>query len=550
MMRFSYLIPRIIILALIALAIWVGSDPLIRRYVVHKMENSIGAQVEIGELRASLTKQKLFIKELAITDPRDPMRNLFQADMAYMEPPPNKTWQPKPVQSVEKIGLSWLDQLPVTTRIDVIDSKSLLVETVNQYQQFWATELETQKENILALRSKMASLQATAKKSEFDNPLRKPKFDSSHVVAEVEVSSNAIKARVAELQQALIVNRQAIQQAYNQDIEALQRPKQASRFDADSITKLLLTKSEEENINEILGWFNWFRESVPDPKSDFLPTSKRGVDVALPIGSQKPDFLIKSLDLEGEGRFANQHNTFAGTVYNLTPQPELLDEPTSFELRAQGEFHVIVKCSLDRRKNRSIDTLNLVCPDLELAAKQLGEPNSMLVTMGPESRIQADINLQVIDDQLSGTMIFRHSNVTLHVDKLNNLVGGENTALKMNQGLPSVNKFVSKITLSGTFDDYQYHLQSDLGTQFAQAVDAVIQDSNQRGVVERRTKLDALLKQQLSELDEKIEPEIERLIQSVNSEAYNVADLRSLLPNQNGSASPLESRLPNLHYRR
>ena len=190
-----------------------------------------------------------------------------------------------------------------------------------------------------------------------------------------------------------------------------------------------------------------------------MPKSKRGLDLKIPLAKKTPGLLIKSIDIEGEGRFANRHTKFAGTAFNLSSHPHLLDQPASFELRAQGDQHVIVNCVLDRRSERSIDSLNIVCPDLEIRDSQiLGEPNSLQVTMGPRSRIQGDIKIQAIDNQLSGEIIFRRSNVALHVDKLNSLAGGDDTALKINQGLSGLNQFESRIQISGTFEDYNLSL--------------------------------------------------------------------------------------------
>ncbi len=43
MSRWSYLLPRIVILALIAAAVWIGRDPLIQRLLVREAQNITGA---------------------------------------------------------------------------------------------------------------------------------------------------------------------------------------------------------------------------------------------------------------------------------------------------------------------------------------------------------------------------------------------------------------------------------------------------------------------------------------------------------------------------
>jgi len=260
-----------------------------------------------------------------------------------------------------------------------------------------------------------------------------------------------------------------------------------------------------------------------------MPKSKRGLDLKIKSADKKPGILIKSIDIEGEGRFANHHTTFAGTAYNLTSQPELHDQPASFELRAQGDQHVLVKCVLDRRGDQSVDSLNIICPGLEVRRSQLlGEPNSLQVTMAPNSRLQADIKIQAIDD-----------NVALHVDKLNDLAGGDDAALKINQGLAELNQFESKVLISGTFDDYNFKLKSDLGMRFSNAVSQVLSLKAQLAVDNQKKALDQLLQFQLQKLDSDIGPKLLQLENSLSEEVTQIADLRNLLPKSN-------SRLPRI----
>ena len=529
-------------------------------------------------MRTSLNKRQIFIEDLVIANPRDPMTNLIQADMAYVElntksllngrvviergqtsqavfgaprtnsgalegnpqtPIETQLWKPKTFEPVEQIGLRWLDQLPVATLQTPTDQPTAIADTAIQMNQFWTQELTNQQSNIAALKSRTVELKRLVTPKTI-NPLRQTRIDSEFVHTEISSASKLIAERIDELRQTVEEHRATLRAAYNQDVSKIKAVNPISEFDSDSITQLLLSKVEERNINEIIGWFHWFRKTMPDPRVDFLPKSKRGLDLKIPLPNKQPDLLIKSIDIEGEGRFANRHTTFAGTAFNLTSQPELHDQPASFELRAQGDQHVVVRCVLDRRSKQSIDSLDIVCPDLELRdAQLLGEPQSMQVTMGPRSRIQADIKIHAVDDQLSGEIIFRHTNVALHVDKLNSLAGGDDAALKINQGLAGLNRFETKVLLSGSFDDYHYDLKSDLGARFSNAVSAVLSEKEQSAALNRRKTLDQLLETQLQKLDKEIGPQLEQLDALLQKEFTEIADLRNMLPKQ-------DSRLPRI----
>ena len=577
MMRLSYLIPRLIILCLLAFAVLASKDSLIKKTIVSKLQDTIGAKVELGQLRCSLRNKKLFIKDLAIANPNDPMTNLFQADMAYIDlnassllsrrividhsqtsnvifgaprlssgalegsdpkkmPLPYK-WFPQKTKPIGEIGLSWLDKLPLNSPQIAPNTELAISKVANQYLEFWPQALENQKLSIAGLEQKTSRYkEITQDQEKLTNPLRPIQINPHVVFTEISTSTAAIQTRLNELNQALATNRLALHNAYQKDLLQIRAPSsQSTKFDSESVNELLLTELEARHIGEIIGWFHWFRQALPDTKTDFRPRAKRGIDVKIPSTVRKPGFLIKSIDLEGDGRFANQHTSFAGTAYNLSNEPELHDEPVSFVIRAQGqgENHVMLNCVLDRRGDSPVDTMNIVCPSLELESQLLGDEKSLLVTMGSQSRLQAEINIQAIDNQLSGEIVFRHSNVALHVDKLNDLAGGKDTALQLNQGLASLDNFTTKITLSGSIENYQYVMRSDLGDQFARAVDSVLSNSERKHFAKSKLMLEQKLNSELQKLNNQIAPEIEALNKQLNAKTVEVADLRKSLPQLN-----------------
>ncbi len=578
MMRLSYLIPRLIILSLFVLAVWAGSDPLIQRAVIKNMENAIGAKVEIAQLRTSSNKQKLFVKQLAIADPRDPLKNMIQADMVYLELDPQSllerriviensqtsqvvfnaprtkpgsldgsssshsdqpSWQPKSFEPIETLGRRWLDQLPISNELPAEQNHFSLLVTAKTYNDFWTKELASQKQSISALRSRTKKLKSVAENN-LQNPLRPNKLDSGSVFTEVTAKSQLLSKNLIELENALLKHRTALKAAYKNDLSKLSQPRDSASFDGEAVTKLLLTKAEEKNINEIVEWFHWFRSALPDPHSDFRPSSERGENIVFQRANLKPKFLIKTINLAGEGRFANRHASFAGSANHLTSQPELHDQPASFELRAQGgEHHIILTCVLDRRGDSWKDTLKITCPDLEIDGQQLGERNSMLVTLGPQSRIQAEVDLQAIDDQLSGNVIFRHSNVSLHVDQLNDLAGGSTAALRMNQAIGNLKHFETRVEIGGTVDDYTYKLESDLGEQFAKLANGALSDDNENTERKRKLALKQVYDRQIEKLEKEVIPQIRELAQLLEDEVYEIANIKDIIPSSN-------SRLPRI----
>ena len=85
MIRFAYLIPRLILLGLAAGAIVIAGDAVTKQLLVAHLQATTGIDIDFGRLRTRLAKGKVFVNDLALADPRFPLTNLFQSDLAYLE---------------------------------------------------------------------------------------------------------------------------------------------------------------------------------------------------------------------------------------------------------------------------------------------------------------------------------------------------------------------------------------------------------------------------------------------------------------------------------
>jgi uncharacterized protein (TIGR03545 family) len=426
--------------------------------------------------------------------------------------------------------MAWLDSLNPVETTNPAPEELALVQAAKGMGDFWTEEIANQTFAIGSLVESKSKIEKQQRSINFNNPLRTQTVNSEVDFETLHARSKTIEARLLELQSKAVSQRMSLEAAHKHDVQNLRQSVQATSFDSDSVSKLLLTKVQEKRVEEVVRWFQWFRESIPDAKTDFREKNKRGVDIIFPGVDKKPNFLVQSIDLEGEGRFANQHFSFAGTANNISSQPELHDQPVSFELRAQGERHVVVQCTLDRKDELAKDRLTITCPDVELPLQMLGDEESLLVTMGPASRMQSNIQINAVGNELSGELVFRHSNVSLHVDRINEMAGGETTALQLNQGLASVNQYESRVTIGGTFDNYNFQFQSDLGSRFTHAANQLLIDKNEQTIAMRKRELDEFLASQLKTIDEQVTPELRKLYKLLRAESGEIASLRNSVP--------------------
>jgi hypothetical protein len=151
----------------------------------------------------------------------------------------------------------------------------------------------------------------------------------------------------------------------------------------------------------------------------------------------------------------------------------------------------------------------------------------MLVTFGNGRRASADISLEIDRNDIRGNIILRFSRPALHVDSLSSLAGGDDTRLRINQALNGLGQFKVHLAISGTLEEYQVQLDSDLGQQFVEIVDnAVIA----RMTLQNQRLLESLQQQRKQAehvIEAEIRPGLQQLLNSLDGASQRIADPRS-----------------------
>ena len=477
MIRWHYLVPRLVILALLMVLAWISADPLLKYAIVNSTESVTGAKVDVGKVKASLFEGKIYISDLAITDPRDPMRNLLQADVAYLKLDPRRLLQKElivehghskqvmfgsprtvsgklkgreykaPVQpGLQNVRVrsatpinsqSWLDQFQ-TPSLSSAERDLEVIKVAASVRQKWLPIFEAQAAKLTLAREQLETL--TTSKAEGNgqilNPLRDLQMNQQRKNEIQELSEEIKQARIelGQLAAAAEADRQLIAQAGERDGQKVGSKIQTVQIDSNSTSQLILQKQQQEYAAEVVSWVRWFRNSLPNPEADFLDDKGRGANISFKGQTARPRFLVKTLDLSGQGSLAGQHLEFAGIAQNLTNEPMLHSEPATFSLRAQGNHHLIVDCTLDRREPVWKDRMVVKCPELDAPSQRLGNSESLEIEMA-NSRIQFDLDINVVDDQLGGTLHFSHSKCAMLVNELHPIAGGDEVKLRMNQEL-------------------------------------------------------------------------------------------------------------------
>lgn len=573
MSRWTYLPPRLVILGLISLAIWASSDPLTRMIVVSSIENRTGGKVDVAQLRCSLANQKLYLKEIVLGDPDNASRNLLQADMAYLDFDSNALWrrqlvvtngqtsrlmfgtprspgQPKLLpptkdqssasdsvaETTKELGRAWLDNLIVpNNRL----TKLAELETTQVNQRIvaaWEQELKQVADSVVEIEKLTAGLNELASHDQSnDNPLRQKWQDNSYLrLRDMETQNKSVAAKIESLREQLRNDVAAIEAAQQVDAQKISKSLTAMELDGDQLSNLFLADLHAGFVDQSVDMFKWFRNARPEIGRDFAPKSKRGVDVSVNGSGPMLGCWIKKIEINGEGRLLGQHFDFSGNAYNLSTEPELLDEPATFEIHAQGTQHAAVAYTLDHSDQGPVDSIKITCPGLNLGERTLGDEDSLQLTLGDANKVSAEVNLTSVGDQISGTIKLSYSDVALHVDELNDFVGGRVAALQMNEGVTAIENFESVITIRGDQNKVDFESQSNLGQQFASAINKTLERRTGQSIQQQLDALQAIKTRAVDQLQNRVQSQLQQLQTAISGNQARIADLESVTKSQNG----------------
>ena len=574
MKSLSYLIPRFFIAGLCIVAVLLGADPIVRQLIVVNLQNEVNAKVSISKISSDLADGKIYLRDFSVADPDSPMENLFQADLTYLKFDHAKLWNrqfvvdeartshvrigaPRTQSGVlsnrpQRAGVAesakvrfqdsqeenrtvWLDQFKKKLKLD--ESAELpvtLYAVAKATNERWNRDFELHHQQLDSVNQKIVQLVNSdpllldfrdrhqnedddEKSTLIDqrkpiNPLRRvgtaEKVPS--VLAEAVAAIDDLKRQQLILQQNARADIEALDLAFKKDVVTNSQVflDQDIGVLPETISDLLLAKFHEQAATDAIQWLSWLQAKRDAAVGPVIPS--RGVEF-FQESFPDPSLVISEVEIDGEGNFANEHFHFAGHAFDLSNNPSGHDRPARFKLRAQGHRHFLIDCVLDQRSDHDKDQLVIEFPNFDLGEQVLGSKSEMLVTLSPGTKISGRIELRNNGDKLDGEMTLSFSNVALVFQDLNELAGGKEIEVRLNQQLATLNEFQSTAKISGDFESPSLSLQSDLGGRIAKAMESVSDLTQTNSLAVRNRKIEEFYKSRVRPLQNNIRTEVEKI---------------------------------------
>ena len=431
MIRWKFLLTRLLIVAGVLMLLRWGLGPVARYVSQRAIEAATGARADIAEAEIGLFPPRLRFADVRVADPRTGKsdRDAWRADSIELEidgdallrrrwvarrgrisglqigsrrdtsghfkPPPDADIEKSPATS------SMLSQL-VRGGVDGLDAQaSALVdelETVRRsraIREKWESEFETLASRGKQLERQIRELRDQAKS--VDNPLRDlPQFERALTRAnEVRGELTAVKQKIDSLPERFRADLASLEEAKRIDLERVDRYVPGDLSEGGEFGVEVVRAAVRQRLEQFRGYLERGRElagyTVVSPQADRV----RGETFDLLGENRPPQVLVRHCEVSGLMRSGGRTYAVSGVVENLTPSPQRLREPTRARLLVESagpEGPEVIRAEYvrDRRQGNRVDRLTLLWPQSEGHPMRLGgwrrgdhRPRRKTRTMGP-----------------------------------------------------------------------------------------------------------------------------------------------------------------------
>ena len=577
MFRWSYIVPRLIIMLAICLFFRYGSNPLIKYVLTSSAQSTIGAKVEIGEVRSSLVKGDFYLADLQIADPRNPSRNLIEAKHALLIadrdallhrkyvidegrisgmqfrterrtdgslPESEANYEAKKseiAEQLQRVGEQWLDGFLKRTEAE-LRNEFETVRVTEDLMRRWPEEYRQINADVVQWEAKLENLQRIYDELRV-NPLRGVEYYQQRLgeLQKVQQELARIRQESERLRQQLATDRSAITVAKQHDEAKIRNLLQMQNLAPEQLSQYLLGEEVANQVSNALVWVARGRDVLKLASAKPDHKKHRGYGMVIPFATQSsPDVLIRTLAFDGATTHEQRDVIFQGTLHDATTHPRIHQQPTRLSLATKGAIEMQMEATLDRTGTQNIDRFDVTCPNLPQPERVLGSQSKLAVTVAP-GRSLVLVHLQITGDQCEGTLTLQQDEVRLAAQVADRL-GGARVAERINGALFAVNSLQTQVHLSGDIHHPSVQLESNLGPALATGINGALAQELDLQREKLVARADEQLTQEAMVFEEYVRTQQQQLLNKLDIGQSQLGKFQELLAKRLGGTGAFSAR--------
>ena len=506
-----------------------------RSMIVRSGEAAVQASVEMGRARVSLLKRQVVLNNLRLKSGSISPDHVVEVDRCVLQfaaapflhkqaivergtatglrfrtsrdvavsSSPGGRQQQRPSANWFSDGAAnragdWLNRLEEKFDDDVVRQ----FESVRRTEQLcasWPQRAAGVKRRMDELNQRSGQLQAETSAAQV-NPLRHAAFFNSlpDQIATLQKDFAQASAEAEKLLDTLEAERRLIVASRQRDEEFLRQRLHVEPIDAATLSEYLLAEQAAKPLDEMVRWLRWTRQVVPENGSRPCGGA-RGQDVVFAGCRPSPQLLIRALQLEGTARIGDQPVELHGLLSDFAQGGAPQEKPIQLRLKATGSMPLEMLATIHRTAAAARDELLVDCRGIVLPKMELGRPNQFRLSLAP-SIAALSISVALEGDKLSGDvqLVQRKLQIT---PALGGELGGVPLAATLADNLRNVGTLATRVSLSGTLDQPQGTLWSNLGPAVAEAMEQALRRTSDQYAQSMLAKSQQLVDKRLTDLE-------------------------------------------------
>ena len=578
LIRWKYLVPRLVVVILLLLIVYLCTDSFLKRTVISVGQRLTGSQVDVGALQSSLLSMKVKLYNVAVANPEDANRNLWEFDEAELKLNPKATFQRKLVvengriegvrfdQSrdeaalpVEGVNGRWHQQLPslfdsswvewfrdqLTRRINDELKTPKLARTLAQQ---WPQRYNKLEQKLKSIRDRFLAIRKQVEQPRPGSPLTVVQIYRTSItqLSKLNTDFHNLQIELGHLPGQLqrdwkkVGEARVHDQAHIAEMFRWQKPTPAS------VTEQMFGPQTKYWLSQTLYWAQTAHKWLSAGKNLLQIKRGKGVDIEFVERPRFPSLLIRHLAVSGEGALSDGSLvSFSGDLDGLTSQPDVYRRPTRFKATVKhGEQNWLTTMIVDPAKQEKNLLIEIECRDLIIPARTLGKDQWISVRLQP-GRATVRLLLSITDGKLDGKLTFVQSDLNARAKVASaDSAGTRELATLVNHALDQVNRLQAHLVIGGSVTKPKLKLESDFSRQAARALDVAMKAQFERFGAQMAHKVTNATSRELVKIERLLLDRRRALAQSLQLDQRQVDDMIRNLSRRisNGIISPNVSR--------
>ena len=537
MIRWRFVVVRLVILVAIVLVLQSAFGPVARYAAVRLVSASTGAKVDIDRCEVGLFPPRVRCVSMAVADPRDgkSMRNLMTADsidltidgsallrrrlvidqaqvsglelgsrrttdghFEYENEPESdddgspgvlSTWIAGMGGQVGDAAETFRDDLETVRR-----SRQIADDWQRRYDEAMA-EAKSIEQQIRDIRDGVRGI---------DNPLR-DWARAQQTVGEMNSLRErlvSVRGTIDELPKQFRRDLDSMDDAKAIDLAKIDEFVPGDLSEADDIGVGLIADAVREQIATLRGYLESGR-SIADYTVVAPEASERHRGRDLDFDKlDLPEVLVRRCGVNGVFRRGGDLYDVDGYVYNVTPSPRQSDEPMRARLRLDGPDLVRLDYVRDRRGDVPRDVVTLHWPDLSAGGFQLGRPDDAAISVRGGRR-ELWVRVETRGDDVRGHLVSKQTGVSMSL-AADASVADTPAVRSMNESLAAIDRVEIDANFEGTWGDLDIDFESNLGRAIKLAATRAIRTQVAESKAEVRRRIQDAYAQETAKLQNRI----------------------------------------------